>query len=347
MKDGAITHFDNPSHNSPGRVRHGGDIASAEAIFGRPKNGWLDLSTGINPNPYPLAAIPTEFMHRLPGTDDIDRLLYVARKYYRVAENAKIIAAPGSQSLVKLVPKILAAGNVSILGPTYAEHKPAWAAAGHAVIDAASTCTQAAGAANYALVVNPNNPTGTTHAVDGLLALAEEMFDRGGALVVDEAFSDVCPELSLCPHAGQPGLIILRSFGKFFGLGGLRLGFAISDEQTAQLIENSLGPWAVSGPAIWAGINAMNDESWITQSKIQLGNNAKKLDRILLNVGMKIIGGTDLFRLASIDGANEIFQRLGRNGILVRAFDENPNWLRFGIPINDEAFNRLENALGN
>ena len=345
MKDDAITHFTKPHPHPLGAVRHGGDISSAEAIFGAPENGWLDLSTGINPNPYPLAEIPPEFLQRLPGRGEMNHLLQVARNYYRVSENAEIIAAPGSQALVRLVPTIFSHGQVSILGPTYAEHQPAWESAGHLAVSAESTCAQAAGTANYSLVVNPNNPTGTKHQVDGLLALAEEMFDRGGALVVDEAFADTCPELSLCPHAGQPGLIILRSFGKFFGMGGVRLGFVVTDKQTAKSIERALGPWAVSGPAIWAGISAMNDEKWILQNKKQLGENAKRLDDILLKTGMEIIGGTTLFRLASVVGANEIYERLGRNGILVRPFDENPNWLRFGIPANDEAFNRLESAL--
>ncbi|MDH3335689.1 MAG: threonine-phosphate decarboxylase CobD, partial [Rhodospirillaceae bacterium] len=336
MKDDIATHPKNPTNAFADNVRHGGDIAFAETIFGVPKNGWLDLSTGINPNPYPLTEIPPEFLHNLPGKDEMNRLLRVARNYYNVSENAEIIAAPGSQALVRLVPTILSSGNVAILVPTYAEHQPAWESAGHKIVNADTTCAQAAGTANYSLVVNPNNPTGSKHQVDGLLALAEEMFDRGGSLVVDEAFADTCPELSLCPHAGQPGLIILRSFGKFFGLGGVRLGFVVTDKQTAKSIERALGPWAVSGPAIWAGISAMNDEKWILQNKKQLNENAKRLDGILLKTGMELIGGTTLFRLVSTVNANDIYERLGRNGVLIRPFDENPNWLRFGVPANDE-----------
>ena len=279
----------------------------------------------------------------------MNRLLDTARNYYGVAGDAEIVAAPGSQSLVGLVPGLFKPASVSILGPTYAEHEQCWAKAGHMVVSENSTCAQAAGSASFAVVVNPNNPTGTMHQVDGLLALAAEMYERGGALVVDEAFADVQPELSLCPHAGVPGLIILRSFGKFFGLGGVRLGFAITDGGTAKLIEDKLGPWAVSGPAIWAGISAFADGEWIEKTNKQLSENAKKLDTVLqssaIGEGMEIIGGTSLFRLVRHDLANEIFERLGRAGILVRPFTENPNWLRFGIPKNDAAFARLESAL--
>lgn len=336
----------NPAANAPGQpIAHGGDISAAEAIFGKPENGWLDLSTGINPNPYPLANIPPDFLSQLPGNDHMESLLGQARKYYQVAKDAHIVAAPGSQALVGLVPKIFSPNSVSILGPTYAEHEKCWLKAGHSLMDAGSTCEQAAGVANYAVVVNPNNPTGAIHQVDGLLGLAHEMHARGGALVVDEAFCDVAPELSLCPHADKPGLVILRSFGKFFGLGGVRLGFAITNSRTAELIESALGPWAVSGPAMWAGISAFGDEKWIAQNKKQLRGNSEKLNELLKTSGMEIIGGTDLFCLAAHPNANEIYERLGRKGILTRPFVENPNWLRFGSPANEDAFARLERAL--
>lgn len=357
MTDAAITYLNPKPHVVPRAISHGGDIAAAVARFGAPADGrpedyWLDLSTGINPNPYPLAPIPENLLSRLPGTDEMERLLNAARNYYGVAEMAEIVAAPGSQALVQLVPELFKPASVSILGPTYGEHEQCWIKAGHSVIPAHSTCTQAAGVTNYAVVVNPNNPTGTKHQVDGLLALADEMHERGGALLVDEAFADVEAELSLCPHAGTPGLVILRSFGKFFGLGGVRLGFAITDNNTATVIKDALGPWAVSGPAIWAGISAFSDNKWIEETKTQLADNAKKLDLILQSSsigaggeGMEIIGGTSLFRLAQSDLANEIFERLGRAGILIRPFDENPKWLRFGIPANKADFARLENAL--
>ncbi len=349
MTDAAITYLNPKPHAKARAISHGGDIATAVARFGVPTAGWLDLSTGINPNPYPLAPIPENLLSRLPGTDDMERLLNAARNYYGVADGAEIVAAPGSQALVQLVPELFKPASVSILGPTYAEHEQCWIKAGHSVMPANSTCTQAAGVTNYAVVVNPNNPTGATHQVDGLLALADEMYERGGALLVDEAFADVQPEFSLCPHAGMPGLIILRSFGKFFGLGGVRLGFAITDNNTATLIKDALGPWAVSGPAIWAGISAFSDNKWIDETKTQLADNVKKLDLILqsssIGEGMEIIGGTSLFRLVSHDLANEIFERLGRAGVLIRPFDENPKWLRFGIPANKVDFDRLENAL--
>ena len=350
MTDAAITYLKPKPDHTGDTVFHGGDIAAATARFGMPDGGWpegywLDLSTGINPNPYPLGPIPNGLLSRLPGTDDMDRLLDAARNYYDVADNAEIIAAPGSQALVGLLPEIFRPASVSILGPTYAEHEQCWAKAGHMVVSENSTCAQAAGLANYAVVVNPNNPTGATHQVDGLLALAAEMHGRGGALVVDEAFADVTPELSLCPHGGVPGLIILRSFGKFFGLGGVRLGFAVTDNKTAKLIKDKLGPWAVSGPAIWAGISAFADGRWIEKTNKQLNENAKKLDVILQSNKMEIIGGTSLFRLARHDLANEMFERLGSVGVLVRPFAENPDWLRFGIPADDAAFARLESAL--
>jgi len=204
-------------------IQHGGDPKAHEAHFGEPKDGWLDLSTGINPTPYPLAPVPGEMMARLPLQSDLDALLNAARRAYGVPDGAAIVASPGTQTLIQMVPTLFAPSSVSIMAPTYGEHAPAWAAAGHRVEDVGSICAQAAQPAPYGVVVHPNNPDGRTQTVEGLLAFADELHDRGGVLVVDEAFADVIPELSVTPHAGGDGLIVLRSFGKFFGLAGVRL----------------------------------------------------------------------------------------------------------------------------
>jgi cobalamin biosynthetic protein CobC len=195
------------------------------------------------------------------------------------------------------------------------------------------------------VVVHPNNPDGRTQTVEGLVAFADELFDRGGALVVDEAFADVAPELSVIPHAARDGLIVLRSFGKFYGLAGVRLGFAVCAPGVAERLTAKLGPWAVSGPAIWAGTSALNDVSWAEATRARLQADAQRLDALLLGAGMAVIGGTDLFRLCECDDAQALYERLGRAGILTRPFAYNPRWLRFGLPGTDADWARLETAL--
>jgi cobalamin biosynthetic protein CobC len=232
---------------------------------------------------------------------------------------------------------------VAIPTPTYGEHARNWAASGWAVesIDGLADVAD-----RHAIVVlaNPNNPDGRRIAPEALLALADRLAARRGLLVVDEAFADLTPRLSLAAAAGRPGLVILRSFGKFFGLGGLRLGFALGPAALIVDLADALGPWAVSGPALQIGAAALTDAAWIAATGQRLARAAARLDSLLTAAGLSIVGGTDLFRLATHPDAPALFERLGRNGILVRDFPERSTWLRFGIPA-DRDFDRLAQAL--
>jgi len=334
--------------NDSNSIFHGGDPAQAEARFGVPKDGWVDLSTGINPVAYAPGPIPADVLHRLPLPRELDALLAAARVAYDVPDHAAIVASPGTQALIGLVPTLFDAADVSILGPTYGEHAPAWAAAGHRVVGVPSMCAQAVSPAICAVLVHPNNPDGRVQAVDGLLGYAAELYDRGGALVVDEAFADVMPEVSVTPHAGRDGLIVLRSFGKFYGLAGMRLGFAVCTPEIANRIAAKLGPWAVSGPAIWAGTQALNDLDWATASRARLKSDAVRLDGLLQGAGLNLVGGTDLFRLVESSNAmsaKTVFEGLARAGILTRPFPDHPTWLRFGLPGCEADWVRLSAAL--
>jgi len=326
-------------------VQHGGDPAALEARFGVPEHGWLDLSTGINPRPYAPPSMPTQVMARLPLKAELDALLAAARQAYGVPDGAAIVAAPGTQALIQHVPTLFAPADVTVLGPTYGEHAPAWAAAGHRVEEVASICAQAARPAPFAVLVHPNNPDGRLQSVEGLLAFADELHDRGGALVVDEAFIDVNPARSVTSLAGRDGLIVLRSFGKFYGLAGIRLGFAVCAPDMAERLNAKLGPWAVSGPAIWVGMHALNDTTWAEQTRTRLKADAARLDALLLKAGLGVVGGTDLFRLVESEQAPALYEILGCAGILTRPFVYNARWLRFGLPGREEDWARLQAAL--
>lgn len=320
---------------------HGGDPKAAEARFGVPKDGWLDLSTGINPVPYPVQPCPQEFLHRLPLKQDLDNLLAAARRAYHVPDHAAIVASPGTQALIQQVPTLFKSGAVNIVSPTYGEHAPAWTAAGHVVTEGKQLDRFSA----YNVVVHPNNPDGRLQSPETVIEAAEQ-----GIVVVDEAFADVTPQCSMVSHAGPDGLIILRSFGKFFGLAGVRLGFAICSAATAQKLSEKLGPWAVSGPALWAGTAALNDEAWSRQTRQRLKSDTVRLHAILTNAGLDIVGGTDLFTLCETpkaqkaQKAQDVYEKLGHAGILVRPFEAQSNWLRFGLPGCECDWARLEAA---
>lgn len=324
------------------KIRHGGDLAAAAADFGSPAEGWLDLSTGINPQAYPIGTLSETMWQRLPTATDATMLVKAARRYYQIPDSAAISIAPGTQAIIQWLPVLRRKGSVHILGPTYAEHAHRWRAAGHTV-EIVSAIEDAD--ADVIVLVNPNNPDGRTFEPGALLELAARQRQRDGWLIVDEAFADVTPDATVVPQSGQPGLIVLRSFGKFFGLAGLRLGFAIGHTSEINQLADALGPWSVAGPALTLGARALNDTVWHEQTRVRLHRDATRLDQMLAKHDLEVIGGTNLFRLAAAKNAFEYYERLARQGILVRIFDDHPDWLRFGLPGAAAAWDRLEKAL--
>ena len=309
---------------------------------------FIDLSTGINPHPYPLPALPPDAFTRLPEPEDEAALRRLAAAAYGAAPAAEVVAAPGSQILISLLPSALGCNKAVVLGPTYGEHAASWAAAGAETTEAADADALSAQARpGVALVLcNPNNPDGRRLSRPTLAGLAARCAASGAVLVVDEAFADLEPDVtqaaSLLP---SPGLVVLRSFGKTFGLAGIRLGFLLADGPVARRMRTLLGPWAVSGVAIAVGRRALPDQAWRDRSGLLLHEQAERLDHLLTQAGLLLEGGTRLFRLARSPDAGSLFRHLGRHGLLVRRFPDQPNRLRFGLPPDNDAWERLHGAL--
>ena len=312
---------------------HGGDIDTAQARFGG--TDWIDLSTGINRAPYPLQPLPPEVWTALPTQAATARLLTAAGAAYR--SQAPILAVAGAQAAIQLIPKLSTPARARILTPTYNEHGAALRSAGWKV-DEVTTLAALEGA-DLAVVVNPNNPDGRSHAPEDLLRLAT----RVGRLVVDESFADARPDLSLASKAGQERLIVLRSFGKFFGLAGLRLGFAIADGAILEKFKEWLGPWAVSGPALSIAASLLSSDQTSIFHRIR--ERRRALGVVLASSGLKVAGGTDLFALVADHRASDIYTHLAMHHILVRKFDYAGDWLRFGLAPDEEADQRLARAL--
>jgi len=325
-------------------VPHGGDLSAARRQFPTAPEPFIDLSTGINPNPYPLPRLPANLFARLPDAGAVAGLAAVAAKAYGAPTAAHVVPAPGTQILLPLVAALLRPGRAAVLSPTYGEHARAAALAGHNVTQVRSL--DGVGNADLVIVTNPNSPDGRLLEKIVLLDLARDLARRGGMLVVDEAFMDVAADAaSLAGETSRAGLVVLRSFGKFFGLAGLRLGFALAEPRAAGRLAARLGPWAVSGPAVAVGVKALADRAWIERTRRRLAKAAQRLDAILAAGGLDIVGGTALFRLARTPRAADLFDHLGRAGIFVRRFAEQDSWLRFGLPANAAQWRRLQGAM--
>ncbi len=314
---------------------HGGDLAAARRLFPGAPEPWIDLSTGIHPEPYPIPALPLEIFTRLPAAERLEELEASAARRYGAPPGAKIVAAPGTQALIQLLPQLHKAKSVGIrsvgiLGFTYGEYERVWRAAGLAArvvedLDGLSAC-------DLAIIANPNNPDGRLVPAEDLAALAHHFACKGGLLVIDEAFMDLLPlSQSLVPVLPERGALVLRSFGKTYGLPGVRLGFAVTGATLAERLRLSLGPWAVSGPAIEIGRAALADDAWFNSIAQRLPRRGAIIEKALRQCGAEVVGSTPLFRLFAHAEAERLFAAFGREGVLLRRFPARPNWLRAGL----------------
>ncbi|MBO1359989.1 threonine-phosphate decarboxylase [Acetobacter sacchari] len=326
---------------------HGGQVKAVMRHFLDAPRPFIDLSTGINPNAYPLTMPSLVSLTRLPEQDEEDDLRVAAAAAYSVSDPALVASGPGSQSLISLLPRILHANRACILGPTYSGHETAWLQAGISVrkfTDFGDLESQASQPGTVCVVCNPNNPDGRSLSAKILAALADRCAASGNYLVVDEAFADFDGEsvASALPH---PGLIVLRSFGKTYGLPGVRLGFLISAEPIAQRARDLLGSWPVSGLAIAAGRQALRDTAWLECAQLTARRARARLDGMLHNAGFNSKGDSCLFTLVETEHAMKVWLHLCRQGIVTRFFVGRTNFLRVGLPDGEAAWARTECAL--
>jgi cobalamin biosynthetic protein CobC len=316
---------------------HGGNLDVACRRFGGCPEDWIDLSTGINRRPYPIGELPPRHWTALPARAEIERLHDAARTAYATA--APVLALAGAQAGIQLLPRLAPPGLARILTPTYNEYAPTFLAAGWRV-EEVGDLERLAGA-DLAIVVNPNNPDGRQRDPANLM----DLLSRVNRLVVDESFADAAPRLSLAAEAGRPGLLILRSFGKFYGLAGLRLGFVLGGEADVAALAAMAGPWPISGAAIEIGRRALLDRNWADATRADLARDAVRLDDVAKGAGWRFVGGTSLFRLYETAEAVAAQERLARAKIWSRIFSCEPGWLRLGLPGSEAEWARLAAAL--
>jgi len=298
---------------------------------------WADLSTGINPWPYPAPRASAAARGRLPDPERIAALEAAAARAFGVEDPARVLATAGAEAGLRLLPRVLAGESVWVKSPTYASHAAAWAEAGRRLAPSPDD-------ADILVVVNPNNPDGALETPEALALRADAVADRGGWLVVDESFVETVGGASVAPLE-HPRMAILRSFGKFYGLAGLRLGFLVGDPDLIRRVRILQGEWPVSADAIAAGLAAYADRGWTETTRCRLGRHADQLDEVLTRGGLEVIGGTSLFRLTRAADAGRRFETLCAAGILTRPFADQPHWLRFGLP-SATVLRRLDQALG-
>ncbi|MEP3233864.1 MAG: threonine-phosphate decarboxylase [Hyphomicrobiales bacterium] len=325
---------------------HGGDLKSAMALareFGFEAgnlSSWIDLSTGINPRAYPIPELDMSLWHGLPTQDLREKLIGAATTYYRAPSSDHVLAASGSALLIQLLPNLFEGEAVSIVSPTYGDHAAAWQRSARA-------CSLIGSADEHhdgnLVLTNPNNPDGRKYSADELLGLAEKQTRAGSWLIVDEAFADLGDgEKPTAALVDEFNVIILKSIGKFFGLAGVRLGFMVAPPAIIEGMAKQLGSWPVSGPALEIGFQALSNVAWQNETRAFLKAQTDAVLEIFRHASIPVVGGTDLFTLVDQSSKLALFKELLRAKIYVRSFDYNGNWLRVGLPANDDELARLK-----
>jgi cobalamin biosynthetic protein CobC len=326
-------------------MQHGGDLDEAASRFGGSDSAWLDLSTGINPHPWPVPdELRDQGWERLPSGSDVAHLISAARTAYGVPPRAVIAAAPGTQAIIQWLPCLAPRRPVAIVSPTYTEHETVWRGHGFQV-EQIRSLAEAGDGGRHVVIVNPNNPDGRIAGRAEILAAAANCRRHHTWLVVDESFADVEPTCSVVRDCGELPILVLRSFGKFYGLAGLRLGFAIAAPTIAEKVARALGLWPVAGPAIAVGTAALADTAWAAAMRGRLASEAEALDRLFAAAGLKVVGGTSLFRLVEHPRAGRLHEALASRRIWTRRFLWSSTLLRIGLPPDEAASVRLSNAL--
>ncbi len=328
---------------------HGGNPAAAAHRYGIPLHDWLDLSTGINPHAWPVPTIPAAIYQRLPQPQD--GLEEAACRYY---DTTQLLPAAGSQAAIQALPLLRPPSRVVVISPCYAEHAHAWRRWHHTVMEWTTEAFEQALAADQAIdvvvIANPNNPTGLQVPIQKLLGWHKKLQSYGGWLIVDEAFMDATPQNSLAPFSGCPGLVVLRSLGKFFGLAGVRVGFVLAEPTLLERLNTLLGPWSVNGPGRWVATQALQDITWQQAMRVQLQTQQQRLAILLRKHNIAISGATALFQWICHPQAAAIHEQLAQRGIWTRLFPSAEPFypypgVRFGLPGTEAEWQRLDQAL--
>ncbi|ENH6341383.1 threonine-phosphate decarboxylase [Burkholderia vietnamiensis] len=326
---------------SDARITHGGNLHEAARRHRIPYDGWLDLSTGINPVGYPVPPVPADAWRRLP--DDGDALAARAAAYYHAPDAAHVLPVAGSQAAIRALPALLPPGDAAVAALAYGEYAPAFARHGHRVVALDIEADRLPATLLHAIVGNPNNPTADAVPVERLLGWHAQLSARGGTLIVDEAFADTGATPSLAAHVDRPGLVVLRSVGKFFGLAGIRAGFVLAQPERIAALGDMLGAWTVSGPARHAVTAAFADRAWQAAARARLTADGEQLAALLRAHGFAV-RATPLFSWTDDPRAAALHEALAAQGIWTRYFAAHPS-VRVGLPGNDAQWQRLAHAL--
>jgi threonine-phosphate decarboxylase len=329
----------------------------------------LDFSASINPlglAPGAMQAVQESLRlaTHYPDPDCYD--LKQALGSFQGIDPECVCIGNGSTELIFLLPKALALRQALIPGPTFSEYAAAMRAVGGEASPLLAlpeeefrlrpTQVAAALGRSYDCVwqCNPNNPTGQLWAKAQVLELWEQTRRVGASLIVDEAFIDYCEADSVVSEAmSRVGLLVLRSFTKFYGMPGLRVGYLVAEPAVIRRVEEIRLPWSVNSLAQVAATASLDETAYAVQSRRLVGEERPRLAAALVNLGLKPCPSSANFllvRLPSFLTSGAVAAATRRQGVLIRDCESfegmGQQWIRVAVRMAAE-HERLVHALKN
>ena len=299
---------------------------------------WLDVSTPVNPRPYPVPAVDPACWHEWPSDDD--GLLPAAAGYYG---NERLLAVGGVSAATRALPHLFPPAALACLTPMDDAHSAAWHRAGHPLRRLPTLARALAAATPKVLIANPNPLTAMTLPRATLLAAAGELDKRGGWLIVDETLADADPANSVAQFAGRndaPRLIVLRSLAPFFGLPGARVGFVLGATDKLDKLSQLLGSYTLATPSRAVARSALLDTVWQARAREQLALSSLRLCAALAPLGET--QATALFCSVATPHVDGLVEHFAAGSIRPHAAH---GVVRFALPRSDAEWRRLSTAI--
>lgn len=319
------------------RYGHGGDLTTAEAVYGRPAEKFLDFSSNMNPfgPPECVGALLGDRWRELARYPDpaVRGLRRAIADKYRIAEES-VLVGNGAAELIDLSIRALRPGSVGLARPSFSEYEEAVRKTGGRVVDIPlseadgfalreEAARRAAQRADLLLLGHPNNPTGRLADKDMLLRLIRDCVP----LIVDEAFVDFAPderEVSLIRLAAESEkLYVIRSMTKFYAIPGIRLGYMVAHPDEIARIAALQVPWSVNAIAQWVGEAVLGEREYAVRTRRWLAEERPWLVGRLRELGLKVFPGDVNFLLVRIPAhagldVKRLQRLMGVSGVLIR-----------------------------
>ncbi|MDT3428929.1 threonine-phosphate decarboxylase [Paenibacillus forsythiae] len=322
------------------RNGHGGDLATAEELFGVPVRQMLDFSANINPmGPPPglkdILLAEWEGLVHYPDPESRELRSAISQKYN--IDPSSILVGNGAAEVIDLIVRGFKPGKVAVVDPAFREYAEASLKAGAEMLPVPASAEDAFAIpveallaaceeADLLFVGQPNNPTGQWLDREAVARLADTAATHQTVVVLDEAFIDFFEdesELSFIREAANSRhVIVIRSMTKFYGIPGLRLGYAVAHPDNISFLRRLQVPWSVNYLAQKAGVFALNQTGYEERTKQLVALERSWLTEELRSIGCQPFPGKANFMLVrtsrSGPAAEELQHTLGKQGILIR-----------------------------